>query len=69
MARNIHNIHVFYTRTIKNLEFIEKYANKSDETKDEKVYEVTQLINSQDFRLPHPPAPSPILGEGEKNAS
>jgi|GEM_PF-2924027 len=23
----------------------------------------------QDFRLPHPPAPSPILGEGEKNAS
>ena len=23
----------------------------------------------QDFRLPHPPAPSPILAEGEKNAS
>jgi len=23
----------------------------------------------QDFRLPHPPAPSPILGEGEKKAS
>ena len=24
---------------------------------------------SQDFRLPHPPAPSPSIGEGEKNAS
>jgi len=28
-----------------------------------------QLLQYQDFRLPHPPAPSPILGEGEKNAS
>jgi len=27
------------------------------------------FVQSQDFRLPHPPVPSPILGEGEKNAS
>jgi len=26
-------------------------------------------IPTQDFRLPHPPAPSPSIGEGEKNAS
>jgi len=36
-----------------------------------KLYRGTYLNEEQlqDFRLPHPPAPSPILGEGEKNAS